>query len=786
MSGKEEKVNITEKSKIKVSQPYSENKNILIGNKREREREKEETKKEEIKEDNNIVKICKYCYKIYDLDILEIDKTTQKQNIINFIYKNIKDESFLKLLKENIDNILIKKEQFFKNNHKTMICLNCFFNSFIIGGLEKIFKDENNENNFQINDLINNDQKNLKQIVDIYSINLKLAINSLKKIKSKYSKVLGTTNEVFENAAIRIMFSNNKEAFQELKKKMDNCKQNLEEVNTNFDILINNLTSKEELKKCFIQGVFSNDDLSKNKLLTALKQLENEIEINNMNNNGGLQIINNRNDKSSGMPDYNILYNIDKNKDDNKNKENNDKNNNKNNNNMQKNINNIQNNINNNSINNNNSQFLNLQNQKKPNINDQLLLNNFDKTEMLKNNLLLPQNSLIQNTPDISFINPNLGLFQSYGPQSGRIPNSNILINNLFPAPTLSPQLISQINSNQINSIFPNNNVNNTNNNNNSNDNNKNNLNNANNLNNITFPSINGYLQRPNFFFNNANDYSLKEIENMITMKNLINNSTQNNLINNLYNNQLNQNPLSLPISLNNFNSSPIISPPNLGTNFGSTNLPLYNNLLNIQGNNCISNLTPNNIDQNKLNQLNILSKDKNLININNNKGTNINNINDMNSINNINNLNGINNLGSLSGLNNNFGKNEITNNNLNYNRLLDLFNSVAQDKMSKSVLKNDNNLNNKNNLNNNNNSQIEMNNNNEQNNTQTQIDSADIKSAPINIENSINNNYSNNIKNNYNATTVNADDNNSIIPHNIDVKNVNNLKEKEQIKKEN
>ena len=212
MNEKLEKENISEKSKLKISQTSSENKNILIGNKRER------TKEEEIKEDTYNKKLCKYCKNIYELDILELNKTIQSQIIIDFLSKKIKDELFLKILKENIDNILKKEDKKIEIKNQIFICCNCFLNIIISGGLEKHFLEEE-ENKFKRKDLNNNVQNNLKQIVNIYSINLNMAINSLKSLKSKYSKTIETTNDVFENTAIRIMLSNNKEPFQELKKK---------------------------------------------------------------------------------------------------------------------------------------------------------------------------------------------------------------------------------------------------------------------------------------------------------------------------------------------------------------------------------------------------------------------------------------------------------------------------------------------------------------------------------------------------------------------------------------
>ena len=163
MNEKLEKENISEKSKLKISQTSSENKNILIGNKRER------TKEEEIKEDTYNKKLCKYCKNIYELDILELNKTIQSQIIIDFLSKKIKDELFLKILKENIDNILKKDDKNIEIKNQ-IICFNCFLNIIINGGLEKLFTEEK-ENNFQSKDLINNDQNNLNQIVLLLLLN---------------------------------------------------------------------------------------------------------------------------------------------------------------------------------------------------------------------------------------------------------------------------------------------------------------------------------------------------------------------------------------------------------------------------------------------------------------------------------------------------------------------------------------------------------------------------------------------------------------------------------------
>ena len=86
---------------------------------------------------------------------------------------------------------------------------------------------------------------------------------------------------------------------------MDNCKQNLEEIERNFESLIKNLSSKEKLKKFYIEGVFSNDNSYKNNVLNVLKHVENEIELSTININGNTQILNTENDKNFGILDSN-------------------------------------------------------------------------------------------------------------------------------------------------------------------------------------------------------------------------------------------------------------------------------------------------------------------------------------------------------------------------------------------------------------------------------------------------------------------------------------------------
>ena len=760
-SKKEGQSNLNQ-SNVNIKENQSKNScnsKSLIGNKRERTKTDED-----IGEQN---KKCIYCNIMNSNELFILDENSQNQKIINYINQKIKDEQFIKKFKTYMEKIY-QNSDIKKNN---FICSDCFLDNFIKGGVNQIFleKKDDKDNNSIAKDIIDNDQKKkLKEIVDIYSININLAIKSLKELKMKYSKIIKTTKELLENTALRIMLSRNHE-FPDFKQKTDNCKQNLEDIEEIFDTIINDLTKKEELKTFIIEGVFTNDNSTKNNLLKILKQVQNEIEFSTINIiGGGKKIKGNETDKNNDVTQDSLL-DIPKNKP----KENNEKNNNTNNNNNSNNKNNVQNNINN--INTNN--LLNLQNQKKQNINEQLLLNNLDKADILKNNLFLPQNNYLQDFP---FLRPGLGLFPSLGSQIGHVPN-NILINNLFPSPSLNPQYIEQINNSQINSIFPNtdNNINNNNNpnanlNNNintnisNNDNNKKINNNLSNINNIQFPGINGLLPRPNFPFNNSVE-SLKEIENLnlLSMKNIINNPS--NIINN---NLYNTHPLNLsPLPFTNLSSNPS---PLLSHSLGLGSPSLYNNILNFQGNNDLSN---NGIDQNKLNNLNLMNRERNLINQNTNKGVNTNNMNNRNNISNIqtlNNLNGYNNLNNPN-LNN---SNNIYLNTNDEKKLLNLFDKVAEMKYSK----NDNYLNYKNNNANNINIQTDITNNNEQINLpQTNLESSDIGTAPININE---NNNINNINNNISEQNINAENNinnNNILKQ----KNVNDgNNEKEELNK--
>lgn len=734
------------------AQKNIDNKNTLLGNKRERVKDIKEEKYLEI----NTKKTCDFCKNNIQSEFLEIDQSTPNQNIIDFIAKRLKEQNLLKSLTENLDKLFTNKIK-----PKKIICEECFFNNFEIGGFEKNFFNDKSQNNFTNIDNINNIQEQkLNQIREIYSINLNLAIKSLKNLKDEYSDTIDKTNKVFENAGLRMMLSNNKETFQELKKNIDKSKQDLKMIKDKFESLIKDLTCKEENKSFFIENIYSNNDLNKEKLMNYLKNLKDKVELSLFNNiNEGTTL----NDENNKNIDEGMIFNLEKEQNNIQNdKDNNDKNN-------------IYNKIN-------TGQYMNLQNIQKPNMSEQFLLNNIDKADILKTHLLLTQNNF---APESTYLSQNLGLFPNFNPQLGRMPN-NILINNLFPSQSLNSQLIGNINNNQINSFLPNNTNNSNNlNNNNLNDNNNKNFNLLNNLSYIPFPA---YLPKPNFPFNNSND-SLKDLENIYAMKNM----NQNNFFNNT---QISQNPpLSIPpISLNNLNPNPSsILSSNLGNNLSFTSPPLslYNNILNIQGNiqgnNGTSNLSQqiktnnSNIEQNNINQLNLIKRNLEL-NSNNNKGININNLNNIN-LNNLNNING------LNGINGN----DLRNNNLNNNTTLNsegeskiklLFDTIAENK-SKNSMNNDNI---KNNINLNNNNKLETNNNNNIS-QQLNSDSVDKKSSPLN--NLENNNTINNNTINNNITKINTENNNiPSLSNNINIleekKGNENIKEKEQNKKDN
>ena len=553
MSTKENKENKEEEPQnrdILSTNTKKESINTLIGNKRIRSDSEE---KIEIK------KVCKYCNKIPAYEALEYDNSTPKENIINFISKQIKDENFVKLLVEIINKKAINQDK--KNN---IICDNCFINAFINGGLDKVFNSQKTVlNQFQESE---DKKNNLKNIIDLYSVNLSIAINNLKELKVKYSMTVKNTKDLFKTTALQVMLSNNKDPFQDIKKKMDNCEKNFKEIEDIFESLINDLSSKEELKMFYIEGINNNDDSSKNNLLKILKSIQNEIELSSFNINGAPQNSNNGNEKNLDNTDH--LYsnlNIKTN----------------NNNNTLLNNTNIQNN-------NNSNQMLNLQAQKKLN-EQETLASNIEKN-ILKSNLLsaLSKSNIIQN--GLGIVLPPFNISQT------RIPN-NILINNILNSSNLNPQLFSQIsNINQIGPILTNNS--------NLNDNNKT-------INNILLSGINNpFLQRPNIL--NSSIDSTKELE-IMTIRNIFNNN------NNFYNNQFN--PILSSNTLNSYNSS-------LSNNIlslqGSNGFSLNNNNL---GGNEINQL--NLINREKMNA-NLNNNKKQGVNLNNmNNLNNINSVNE-------------------------------------------------------------------------------------------------------------------------------------------------------------
>ena len=641
------------------SNTKKESSNKLIGNKRIK------PDNEEKKENKENKKACN-CNKIPSCESLKFDNSTPKQNIIDFFAKKIKDEDFIKSLTESINKTTLNKDR-----NTNVMCDNCFLNAFISGGLERIFNTQKKESNSNEDISQNEEGKNkLKKIIDLYSTSLNLAISKLKDLKVKYAQTIKSTKDLFDTTALQVMLSNNRDPFQDIKKKMDICLKNLKEIDENFESLINDFSNKEEMKMLYIGGVNNKDNSTNNNLLLFLKSMENEIA---GNMNGGLQNSNNKNEKNSENKDISCsnfdLKNINKS------------------NNLLNRVN-MKNNISNN-------QVLNLQNQKKQN-EQEAFVGNIDQNELLKNDLFssLNKNNIIQN---------GLGILPPFNLSQGRIP-SNILINNILNPTNLNHQLFSQIiNNKQMSPMLSNNK--------NLNDNDKN----INNLNNILLSGINNpYIQRPNIFSSPID--VTKELQ-IMAIRNLLNDNSQNNLINNNFNNnQINQiNPILSTGPLNDYNPS----------------VPsLYNNFLNLQGKNDIS-LNNSNIGANEINQLNLINREKMNQSLNNNKQginmnnmanmTNLNNIN-LNNMNNINSMSSINNLNSLNGLNalsNNINMNDINNSNLNkeipnqnfnsFNNInlfqgqlptnelkgemiLQLFNNVAREREQKNLLHLENN----------------------------------------------------------------------------------------------
>ena len=256
MSNKINKDEELQNSNTLGSNAKNESSNKLIGNKRIKpdSEEKKENKK-----------ICNYCNKIPSCEYLEFDDSTTKQTFIDFFSKKIKDENFTKSLTEIINKTAINKSK-----SSNLICDNCFLDKFINGGLEKIFNAHKKESNSAEDIYLNEEGKNkLEKIYDVYSTSLSTAINKLKELKEKYAKTVQSTRELLGATAIQVMLSNNRDPFLDIKKRMDSCLNNLEEIDEKFGSLIIDFTNKEEMKMLYIGGINNSDNSIKNKLLSS-------------------------------------------------------------------------------------------------------------------------------------------------------------------------------------------------------------------------------------------------------------------------------------------------------------------------------------------------------------------------------------------------------------------------------------------------------------------------------------------------------------------------------------
>lgn len=246
--------------------------NKLIGNKREREKEKE------IKEDGKIIKKICNCCKLISSEQIIFSENIEKPD--SFIELFSKEGEFSKLLKENFDKSITSKNIKINN-----ICNKCILNEFIKGGISRIIPQKKSEDSEkkekkdqdQIPNLWN---KKVKEIMGIYSLNFNMVIIEIKKLKDEYIQTIKNVKEIFENSCRQMLFSKDKESFPERKKKIDNCAKNLKEIETHFDSLLKNLTTKEEMKKFILDSVLNNDANQRNAIYKLLKQLENEFESN--------------------------------------------------------------------------------------------------------------------------------------------------------------------------------------------------------------------------------------------------------------------------------------------------------------------------------------------------------------------------------------------------------------------------------------------------------------------------------------------------------------------------
>ena len=68
-------------------------------------------------------------------DSLDLNEPNQNEIILDIISKQIKEEKFLKILKENIDKILNNKESNNENTNKDIIFYYCLLYYFVVGGI---------------------------------------------------------------------------------------------------------------------------------------------------------------------------------------------------------------------------------------------------------------------------------------------------------------------------------------------------------------------------------------------------------------------------------------------------------------------------------------------------------------------------------------------------------------------------------------------------------------------------------------------------------------------------
>ena len=238
----------------------------LIGNKRERET---------TEEDKISIKTC-ICCKASNSYFKESEDAQTIYDIFS------KDAEFMNILKQNLDMAKLND-----NLELNCFCRKCLLNEFIRGGMEKIFtpkkpieidkkeKKEKTETESTPKIL----KKKIRELISIYSFNLMMTINNLKKLKTEYSQSIKSVIEIFDESCIQVLFSKQKESFSNLKTRIDECKSSFEKLNKNFDNLITNITKKEEMKTFIISN--DNNTNEKSQLLKILKNLENEIENDN-------------------------------------------------------------------------------------------------------------------------------------------------------------------------------------------------------------------------------------------------------------------------------------------------------------------------------------------------------------------------------------------------------------------------------------------------------------------------------------------------------------------------